>query len=301
MKFMNSERFNICVCFCTYKRPQLLDNLIKKLQNQRTDGLFTYSLLVVDNDHEQSAKEMVTSHRQHSEIPIEYYCEPVKNIALARNKAVQNAKGDFVAFIDDDEVPDDDWLLNLLKACNRYNADGILGPVKPKFESRPPTWVIKAKLFERPSYETGTVLHWQNTRTGNVLLKRDIFKKSNNIFNPEFKHSEDQDFFRRMSEQGYVFIWCDEAVVYEIQTSDRFKKAYFIRRSLLRGNVSLRLQSSKFVPVIKSVIAFSVYTLALPFLMMLSQHLFIKYLIKDFDHIGRLLAACKIDVQPYLA
>ena len=35
-----------------------------------------------------------------------------QNIALARNKAIENAKGDFIAFIDDDEFPLDQWLLN---------------------------------------------------------------------------------------------------------------------------------------------------------------------------------------------
>lgn len=298
---MSDDKYHICVCVCTFKRRLLLDRLLKTIQGQRTDGLFTYSLLIVDNDREQSAREMVTSYSKLTEVPIEYYCEPIKNIALARNKAVENAKGDYLAFIDDDEVPVDDWLINLLKTCHKYKADGVLGPVKPKFALKPPGWVIRAKLFERPSYETGRVLHWQNTRTGNVLFKRSIFEKSGNIFNPEFKHSEDQDLFRRMSEKGYVFIWCDEAVVYEVQTSDRFKKSYFIKRALLRGNVSLRLQPKKLVPIIKSVIALSLYTPALPFLFIVGRHLFIKYLIKDFDHVGRLLAACKIDMQPYLS
>ena len=291
---------HICVCICTYKRPQLLENLLTKLHGQKTDGIFTYSVLVVDNDYEQSAKIIVDSFKKESVFPIDYYIEHEKSIALARNKALRNARGDFIAFIDDDEFPVDDWLYNLHKTCRQYNADGVLGPVKPKFETEPPDWIIKGKLFERPSYETGTVLQWYNTRTGNVLLQKYILEKSDNLFRSEFRHSEDQDFFKRMTEQGHVLIWCDEATVYEVQTQDRFKIIYFIRRALLRGNVSLRLQPNKLLIIIKSAVAFVIYTLSLPFLIIIGRHLFIKYLIKDFDHIGKLIASCKIDIQRYL-
>ena len=37
---------------------------------------------------------------------VKYCVEPRQNIALARNKALQNAEGDLIAFIDDDEFPD---------------------------------------------------------------------------------------------------------------------------------------------------------------------------------------------------
>ena len=44
---------HICVCICTFKRPHLLEGLLSRLQTQRTAGLFTYSVLVVDNDYQQ--------------------------------------------------------------------------------------------------------------------------------------------------------------------------------------------------------------------------------------------------------
>lgn len=278
----------------------MLSGLLQTLQEQLTGGLFTYSIVIVDNDVAQSAKEVVTSHKLKTQIDIDYYMEPKQSISLTRNRAVENAKGNYVAFIDDDETPMVDWLYNLYTTCIEYKVDGVLGPVKPTFQEKPPNWIIKGKLFERPSYETGKVLEWYNTRTGNVLLRKKIFERNGNLFNPEFRHSEDQDFFRRMTEQGYVFIWCDEAIVHEIETPDRFKIVYFIRRALLRGNVSLRLRSNKLLLIAKSATAFSIYTLALPFLLVVGQYLFIKYLIKDFDHLGRLMAALGFDMQRYL-
>ncbi len=286
---------HICVCICTYKRQQYLEFLLKRLQDQRTDRLFTYSIIVVDNDHEMSAKSIVNDMKKKSSIAIDYYVEPEKNIALARNKAIQNANSDFVAFIDDDEFPVDEWLLYLYKTYNFYKADGVLGPVMPHFEERPPEWIQKGKFCERPAYETGTVMHWRNTRTGNVLLSKNIFKDGDNVFNPAFKvGGEDVYFFKEMIDKGYVFIWCNDANVYEMVPPTRCKKSYFLRRAFLSGNVSLNyfkknLQNKAYI-LIKSVTAFSIYTLILPFTYFFGIHIFLKYLIKDINHISRLLA-----------
>ena len=126
-----------------------------------------------------------------STIPVKYCTESHQNIPLARNKAVENAEGDLIAFIDDDEFPIKRWLLTLFEALNRYGADGVLGPVKPYFENEPPKWVIQGKFYDRPSYPTGVVIDWRKGRTGNVLLKRVLFSDSAQRFNPAFRTGED--------------------------------------------------------------------------------------------------------------
>ena len=268
---------------------------MEKLQDQRTEGLFGYSIVIVDNDHSQSAKGMVLDFGKKALIPIEYYVEPEQNIALARNRAVKNAKGDFVAFIDDDEFPEKNWLLNLYKTYSDFKADGVLGPVKPHFETTPPQWIIKGKICERKSYDTGHVLKNPNdTRTGNVLLSKKLLLDEKNPFNPIFGRTggEDVDFFKRMIEKGHILLWSNEAAVYESVPPERCKRTYMLRRALLRGSVSATTPINS----LKSLIAFFIYTSALPLLLIFSHRIFMKYLIKDFDHIGKLLAICGINL-----
>jgi len=283
----------ISVCICTYKRLKHLTKLVNGLQHQGTDGLFTYSIVVVDNDYTRSAEQTVEDLRRHSSVPIRYYNEPEQNIALARNRAVANAKGDFIAFIDDDEVPSANWLTDLYKACADFHADGVLGPVVPSYEGETPKWVVRGKFHERPTHRTGEVLHWRNMRTGNVLLRRSIFDNGERQFRREFgRGSEDTDFFRRMTAKGFRFVWCGEAPVYEAVPAERCTRSFLLRRALLRG----RAPYFTTVDFVKSAIAVPLYTVALPFLLAAGHHLFMKYLIKDFDHLGRLLALCGIDV-----
>ncbi|OEU48420.1 MAG: hypothetical protein BA866_02360 [Desulfobulbaceae bacterium S5133MH15] len=290
---MDRKTHHISVCVCTYKRKKHLAKLMNGLKDQDTDGLITYSIVVADNDSTGSAKQTVEDLRKHSSIPISYCNEPEQNIALARNKAVANAKGDFIAFIDDDELPSRNWLINLYKACEEFQVDGVLGPVLPYYEVDPPKWVVRGKIYERPSHKTGEVLHWKNTRTGNVMFRRDVFDNGKNLFGREFgSGGEDRDFFRRMIVKGFRFVWCAEAPVYEAVTAVRCTMSFMLRRALLRG----QLPHFTSVDYAKSLVAVFLYTASLPFLLVVGHHLFMKYLIKDFDHIGRLLDLCGINV-----
>jgi glycosyltransferase involved in cell wall biosynthesis len=292
----------IDVCICTYKRPAMLKRLLQELGRQDTGGLFTYSIRVADNDRQQSAEAVVTEFAAASSIPITYCVQPQQNIALARNKAVENATGDFIAFIDDDEFPNPDWLLNLFKTCGTYGVDGVIGPVKRHFDAVPPQWVIKGNFYERPTYQTGLVLDWTQGRTNNVLLKGNMVGNGQPPFRPEFRTGEDQDFFRRMIEQGRVFIWCNEAVVYEVVPPIRWKRTFMLKRALLQGTSSVLHPDFGARNIAKSLIAIPAYTVALPFALVLGHHRFMSLLIKLADHVGKLFAVCKVSLirQPYV-
>jgi succinoglycan biosynthesis protein ExoM len=281
---------HISVCICTYKRPELLRHLLVELGKQDTAGLFTFSIVVVDNDRERSAEPTVTEFAAGSSIPAKYCVEPQQNIALARNRAVENTTGEYIAFIDDDEFPTPFWLATLFKALQEYGVDGVLGPVKPHFDEHAPRWVVQGKFYDRPSYPTGFVIDWKKGRTGNTLLKMEVLRSAGELFRPQFRTGEDQDLFRRLIEKGHVFIWCAEAMAFETVPPVRWKRTFLLRRALLRGAVSLRHPTFGAREVLNSVIAVPTYTAALPFALALGQGTFMLLLVKLFDHLGRLLA-----------
>src|SRR5436190_13333040 len=154
-----SEHISICVC--TFQRPELLAELLRALLDQITNSEFRYSIIVVDNDRLESGRPTVEQFRKGAAHILEYSVEPEQSIALARNRAVAQATGDYIAFVDDDETPSEDWLYQLYLALMRSDSDGVLGPVKPCFASPPPAWILKAGIFDRPNsqnYPTGMIL-----------------------------------------------------------------------------------------------------------------------------------------------
>jgi succinoglycan biosynthesis protein ExoM len=287
---MNNEQQHITVCICTFKRPIFLKRLLSKLECQRTNGLFSYSIVVADNDTERSAEEMVASFATTSKTPLAYCVEPRKNIALARNKALENAQGEFIAFIDDDEFPAEDWLVNLLRACQEFDVAGVLGPVKPHFEEPPPDWIVKGRFCDRPELVTGTKIDWDKGRTGNLLFRRSILNEIRYAFDAEFgTGGEDKDFFLRMTERGNVFVWCNEAVVYETVHPNRLRRSFMLKRALLRGKNILKHPAGRSWILMKSMLAVPIYAVMLPPLLFAGQHAFMRYAIKFCDHLGRIL------------
>jgi len=292
-----SKSEHISVCICSYKRPQMLSRLLIELDKQNTDDLFTYSIVVVDNDSEASARDTVTAIRENLSVDLQYVVEPQQNIALARNKAVESAKGNLIAFIDDDEFPICYWLLNLYKTYIQYGVDGVLGPVLPHFDGNPPDWIIRGKFCERKSYTTGTLLHWDETRTGNVLLNKTIFNDANCRFDRIFGRSggEDIDFFKKSIKSGRRFIWCNEAPVYETVPLERCKESFYLRRNLRIGGLNgerKRKENGKLKLFIKVTTATTIYSFLLPTSIFMGRHIFFKYLFKLTYNFGWFVGFC---------
>jgi succinoglycan biosynthesis protein ExoM len=287
---------HISICICTFRRPALLNRLLTALDAMVTEDLFTYSVIVVDNDCAESGRAVVESFAT-STRAMEYYVEPEQNIAVARNHAISQAEGELVALIDDDEFPNRDWLLRLYVTLQAANAQGVLGPVKPHFEATPPAWVVKGAFCERSSYPTGTQLREsRQTRTGNCLLRRAVFLDEIGPFDPRFGRTggEDVDFFSRRLRRGDLFVWCNEAPVFENVPRERMTRAYFLRRALLRGVANAENAPLLGMGLARSLVASLVYTIMLPMLLFGPHDVFMHYLVRDCDHIGKMFAMCGI-------
>ena len=293
---IRSEEPHISVCIPTYRRPNMLGRCLEALLNQEISG-FTYSVVVVDNDIEQSARQLMHTWRRRSSFRLCYDVEPVRNISLTRNRALSNSQGDLIAFIDDDEFPEPTWLLKLFNAYECFSVDGVFGPVVPFYEGTPPKWLIRSGLCVRTSFQTGTILsNSKYMRTGNVLFGRHIFRNDETPFDPRLGRTggEDTVFFTRMLRRGCSFVWCKEARVYEEVPQQRQRRSYFISRAFIRGVNTADREPWMSIGTLKSIGAVIAYTLSLPVLLVAGNHLFMNYLVKDCHHVAKLLAHCGV-------
>ena len=170
------------------------------------------------------------------QLDIAYDIEPERTIPAARNHALRLARGNLIGIIDDDEFPPPEWLLRMYEAVRTFDVDGALGPVVPFYPDGTPRWLVKSGICELPSHDTGALLHWSQTKTGNVLLKKDVFDAHGLSFDSTFRTGgSDQDFFRRAAGKGYRFVAVREAPVYEAVPPARWTRSYWVRRALVNG------------------------------------------------------------------
>ena len=287
---MSSELPHITVCICTYKRDAMLRRLLIEVNQQETNGRFTFSVVVADNDPARSGEATVEEIRRTTSLFINYCVEPILGIAPTRNRAIANADGNYVAFIDDDEFPIRNWLLILLETCIAYKVDGVFGPVKRFFDERPPAWLQKSRFYDRRVNPTGMRVEWNEARTGNVLIKREVLFADPVPFRTEFRVGEDQDFFRRRMEAGCTFVWSAEAEAFEVIPPERWKRVYLMKKALLRGASAALQPSCTTMSILRSTLAVPLYAASLPFVFFLGQHRFMTLLVKLCDHVGKLSA-----------
>jgi succinoglycan biosynthesis protein ExoM len=256
--------------------------------------------VIVDNDSDCSGKPIVEEFESKNTIPVLYCNEPVQNIALARNMALEKSQGNCVAFIDDDETPIEEWLLLLHETMCSYKVAGVLGPVLPCFQEQPSAWVVRSKLCERKRFCTGTYVESAiHTRTGNILLSKAFLDTHSFRFDRKFglTGGEDCDLFGRMMEKGAEFVWCDEACVYEAVPSSRLTRKYMLKRALLRGVANSQGVHLFSKSVGRSVLALICYASALPVLIVAGHHNFMRFLVKSCDHLGKVLAVIGIKMS----
>ncbi len=294
---------HISVCICTFHRRELLSKALLGVTRQVTESTFTFEIVVVDNDQRRSAESTVLLLQKANATKIIYACEPEQNIALARNRAIQSATGNLIAFMDDDEYPVEEWLFRLYRTMKEYEADGVLGPVLPEFSSDAPRWLKKGNIFNRRRFTTGTRLTVQDTRTGNALLSRSILPEGSIWFDPTFGRTggEDVDFFRKQMAHDRVFVWCDEAEVYEAVPPERWQISFHMKKYFIIGAVygkNLRKSSYLgFTGFLKSIVSVPVWSIAFFILFPFGKHLWIPPTLKLAYSVSCILSYCGLHLK----
>ena len=222
----------IAVCIITYKRPDLLDKCMRSVLYQKLD----FDLYVIDNDKNYSSKDIVKKNKNLTKTKIVYEVEKNKGIPFARNKAINLVKNtyDYLAFIDDDEEAERDWLGNLFNALIKYDADIVAGPVHPIVKPEYPKWI--KYYLPKNKYSTGELI--KTCATGNVIMKSSIFSETDKPFLEKFKNTggSDSHLFSLLNDKGYKIVWTNDAVVKENIEENRLTLKWFLSRSFRVGN-----------------------------------------------------------------
>ena len=122
------------IVICTYRRPELLRGALESALAQDYP-LDRFEVIVVDNEPSEAARAVVTEASAGSSVPVLYYVEEQTGLSLARTSGICRARGDYVAFLDDDAVAGQHWLSAFAAVANQYGALVVGGRVEPRLTS----------------------------------------------------------------------------------------------------------------------------------------------------------------------
>jgi succinoglycan biosynthesis protein ExoM len=238
----------LVIAVLTYRRPDDLATALPLLIRQAEAAPLQASVLVVDNDPDAGARRQV---QDFGSAMVTYVHEPRPGIAAARSRALAEAQvqdASLLVFIDDDEVPSEDWLASLLKLQGETGATAVVGPVISEYAATPDPWIIAGEFFRRRRLPTGTAL--TVAATNNLLLDLGQVRALGLDFNQAFglMGGEDTLFTRQLVQRGGTMVWCDEALVVDRVPASRLTRSWVLRRAYSSGNswsrVALELAGS---------------------------------------------------------
>lgn len=300
----------VTICVLTYQRPEGLQRLIHGL-NQLTFSRIPQPeiyVAVVDNDIAGTASEFCEQAKPGFQWALTCVVESQRGISYARNRAIATAapNSEFIAFIDDDEVPDPTWLEELLIVQSTYSADVVHGRVMPHFQAEVPDWVKKGKFFEQSRYTTGHAL--EAAYTNNVLVRAALLNQPEKAFDERFALTggEDSYFFRTLHHQGHSLIWADDARVYEWIPPSRTTMQWILLRAY-RGCLSYTLWEKetrlsmqvRTLSMLKAIAQIGLGLVLLLPSLILERHILMKALLNIYKGAGRLSALLGVSYEEY--
>ncbi len=231
---------HVAVCCITFRRPEGLRSLLAGLA-----GLaFAHApapritVIVVDNDAAEPMRGLVEEIRPGFPWRLVYASEAVQGVASARNRYLELVPddADYIASIDDDEVPVPGWLDELLRVAHEHGAPIVQGPVRPAFVAAPPSWLERGRFLELGPYEDGAALHFGYA--GNCLIETAAVRRLGLRFDERFNRTggEDQHFFAAALKAGLPIVTAAGAIVDETVPSGRATLGYLLRRRFRMGN-----------------------------------------------------------------
>lgn len=234
---------DVSICIASYRRPEGLARLLESLERMKRPADLCLEVVVVDNDPGASVESASHAAVAATSLPACWLHEPRRNIAHARNAAVDRARGRWLAFVDDDEVVGEGWLEAHWKTVQGLQCDGCFGPVVPRASAPGPRWLDIETFYSRPRHPTGTRVERSGTRTSNAFVRRGAIGELR--FDPSLGRSggSDVELFGRLLERGCDLRWCDEAVVEELVPPERHRLGWLMQRAFRGGCVVAHLEA----------------------------------------------------------
>jgi len=228
----------ISVVVCTYNRSESLRKTLGSLAQLWAPAGTSWELIVVDNNSTDDTAEVVKTIAATSNLSVRYVFEINQGVSHARNAGISAARGDIIAFTDDDVTVDPRWLCELQKIFDQFACTGVGGRIVPVGMCQKPSWLV---LDGPHSLKSGTVVSFDHgekpcelrTSFGANMAFRRVAFEEHGFFRTDLGRGsalmlgEDTEFCTRLLSAGEKLVYAPSAVVYHVTPRERMAKSYF--------------------------------------------------------------------------
>lgn len=131
---------DISVVICTYNGATRVPDVLERLSSQKVRDI-EWEVIVVDNNSTDETAKVVSEFEKDWKLPspLRYVLEPRQGLAYARQRAIKESRGEWVAFLDDDNLPASDWVQEAVDFGRSHARIGSFGGrILGDYEVQPP-------------------------------------------------------------------------------------------------------------------------------------------------------------------
>ncbi len=245
---------NITVIIATCGRPERLDAVLGCLREGKILYGHPVEVVVVDN-HPNGTASTVVARWADSPLCMRYLLSRPRDKAAALNAGIRAANTEWLAFTDDDTLPDPDWLARGAQYSERsglrvFGGRVVVGDDPPEL----PVWLrqgrsglvpgIGVHVSYEPQSESGVLPKAMTAPFGaNLFVRRDVFREHGDYDEALWTlcagmwpvGCEDSEFGHRLHDHGEAIGYCREARVVHPVNLDRASIRLHIRRAYCEG------------------------------------------------------------------
>ena len=197
-----------------------------------------YEIIVADNGSHDGTRQVVEQFQtQYFDLVRLVVEDEVQSSYAARNKGIQAARGEILAFTDADCIPVSEWLEEGVKAVVGKNAAFAAGQIKMTFQGKKPNaweYLDAARKLNQRAYVENAGFG----ATANLFVRRDLFDKYG-LFRGDLLSGGDYEFGRRLTRSGEKLVYAENAIVHHPARST-FKAILKKSRRVARGEKQLQ-------------------------------------------------------------
>jgi glycosyltransferase involved in cell wall biosynthesis/MoaA/NifB/PqqE/SkfB family radical SAM enzyme len=258
----------ISAIICTHNRAPYLVKAIESLLDQ-TLSRDSYEIIVVDNRSTDGTGEAVK--RFLNEKNVRYVYEPALGLSHARNAGWRNAKGRYVAYLDDDAIASSGWLERIVEVFENVKPTPgcVGGRIFPIWEAERPEWLSDELVTgltvidwsERPHVLEDISREW--LAGANLAFPASLLKRTGGFVagldraGSHLLSGGDVFFQKQITKQGHDCFYHPEIAVSHLVPEQRLRKRWFIRRYYWQGVSDAAMQIIEEKPSLRRRLRFA--------------------------------------------
>ncbi len=235
------------VALCTHNHADRLERTLAELVALRSPKA-PWELLIIDNASRDTTPELLARHSWPASWSVRVMREDKLGLSNARNRAIVEARGEYVIFVDDDETADPGWLCAYERLIEAHAPDAFGGRIEVLFEDLRPVWLTDELLgflgqLSRADLVVPLTEPSHSFYGGNFGFRKAVcetigaFDAMLGRKGGDNTGGEEVDFYHRLLDAGFKVWWTPEAVIYHRIQTAKLDRRYFLDLHYRQGRM----------------------------------------------------------------